>query len=476
MFCVSAFPAAAQTAASTLASTNGQALSLNDLIGEAIRTNPQITAATQQLAQVQSKVGQAQSQKRFQLTFNSTVSGSNAAVIQPPPDQESFGTIQNTISTPIPLGRKPGLAVTQAQRQLTAAEAQYASARLALAGQVTAAYFDLLRKQAVRDNARDVLTQAQRDLAAAQKRNRAGDVPQLDVLQAQPPVSSATAALAKAEVDVIVAGQTINDLIGRSLDTPLSIAPATELSAAPPYSLTQAQSLAVQRSADVMAADATVKANEAALQSAKLYREPQYSLQLSDQRSNDKTGFSRLDTVQAAVTIPLSDGGLGAAQVREAQAALAQSRAQAQSARKTALTAVTTAYLMSQSARDQLAAAKEAQDIAQVTYDKTVLGYQNGLFPLTNVLNAQSALAQTRNSYTQTLYDAMNADAALSAAIAGSTAVSAPSTGTVAPSNGKAPANPPADATPPAGIPPATGAAPANAPAGGPTPANGGAR
>ena len=491
---------AAPAAAAAQAEPGTAVYSLADLIQSAIRTNPQITAAAQQLAQVQAKVGQAQAQKRFQLTFNSTVSGSDASVIQPPPSHETFGTLQNTISTPLPLGRKAGLAVTQAQRQLTAAQAQYTSARLALAGQVTMAYFDLLRKQAARDIAQDVLTQAERDLSTAQKRNRAGDVPELDVLQAQTPVSSATAGLAKAEIDVVIARQTLNDLAGRPLDAPLAVASATGLAPPPPYTLARAQALALQRSADVQVADANVRAGEAAVQSARLYREPQYSLQVSDQRSTDQTSFSRLDTVQAAVTLPLSDGGLGAAQVREAQAALAQSRAQAQSARKTALTAVTTAYLTSQSARAQVAAAKEAQDVAQVTYDKTVRGYQNGLFPLINVLNAQTALAQTRKNYIQTLYDALSSDAALAAAIAGGTALSsAPSgaaPGALAPNTpgSAAPgapggAAPPASATPagtpPANAPaaggapanaPAAGGAPANAPAAGATPGNGGAR
>jgi outer membrane protein TolC len=205
-----------------------------------------------------------------------------------------------------------------------------------------------------------------------------------------------------------------------------------------------------------------VRADQTALQTARLSHEPTYSLQASDTRSNDQTSFSRLDTIQASVSFPLTDGGLAAAQVREAQAALAQAQAQAETARKTALTSVSAAYLTAQSARSQVEATREAQDVAQVTYDKTVRGYQNGLFPLINVLNAQTALAQARAAYVQALYDAMTAQTQLDLALSGAVA---------APANSPSPA-PPAGASPgSSGTPPNAqspqGASPAGAPSGG---------
>jgi outer membrane protein TolC len=66
---------------------------------------------------------------------------------------------------------------------------------------------------------------------------------------------------------------------------------------------------------------------------------------------------------------------------------------------------VSNAYLTAESNRQQAVASKIALDIAQTTYDKTALGYQNGLYPLSDVLNAQVALGATRSAYTQALYD-----------------------------------------------------------------------
>lgn len=431
--------------AHTQAPAPSAAITLSQAISAALATNPVAKSADQQLAQAEARVGQAQAQRRFQITFNSTASGSNVTNNQPPPSHETFGTLQSTITVPLPIGRKPSLVVTQADEQLAAAQAQLQSARLTLAGQVANAYYDLLRKKALLQIARETLNQAQRELGDAQKRNRAGDVAQIDVLQAQVPVANAQAAVEKAANDVAVAMQALNDVLGRPLDAQSVAAEVGALPQAPPYTLDEARSLALKNSPDVRAADALAQARKTALEAAKLYREPSLALQASDIRSGDKTAFSREDTVLASITVPLSDGGLGKAQVSEAQSALNQAGEQAKSAQRAALTAVSAAYLTIKSTRTLVGAAQAARDAAQITYDKTVKGYQNGLFPLINVLTAQNALAQARVAYVQAVYDAASARTALEFSITGGAEVTAgasqppsPSPAATPPNGGKA--------------------------------------
>ncbi len=401
----------------------GASLTLEQANAEAFEASPAIRLARQNLAQAEARIGQAQAQRHLQITFNSAISGSNASVLQPPPANETFGTLQNTLTVPLPLGAKPRLVMQQAQEQFLSVQAQFDAARLALAGQVASAYFDLLRKQALRAVAQETLAQVERALGDARKRNRAGDVAQIDVLQAQVPVASAQATLEGAENDLEVARQTLNSLLGQPLDAPLIIADIAPDLSPFPFTLDQARVAAAQRSPDVRAAEAGVRAAEFALAAARTYREPALSLQATDIRSSDQTSFSREDTVQAAVTLPLSDGGLGREQVREAEAALAGAKAQTEAARITAIANVSAAYLTAQSRRRQVVAARIAQEIAQTTYDKTVQGYQNGLFPLTQVLNAQAALTQARIAYTQAVYDAAAATSALTTAYQGATVI-----------------------------------------------------
>ncbi len=377
-------------------------LTLSGATRMALQVNPTALAAAQALMQAEARLAQAQAGRRFQVSLNTTVSGSTANVIQPPPSYETFGTVQNTLTVPLPVTPKARLAAAQAQAQLEAARAQFDSARFGLVAQVAAAYYDVLRKAALRQVADETLAQAARQLRDTQKRNRAGDVPALDVLRAQVPVASAQAQQAQAQTDETVARQTLAALTGQDLDSPLPVAEAAGDTGPTPYTLAQARLLAVQRSPDVRAAQASARAAEAAVSLARLSRAPDVSLQAIDIRSTDQTSFSRVDTVQASVTLPLSDGGLGRAQAREAQAALAQARLQTQVARRAAV-----------------AAAGVAQSVAAISYRKTVQGYENGLFPFSDVLNAQTALTQARIAYAQAVYAAAVAASGLASAVGG---------------------------------------------------------
>jgi outer membrane protein TolC len=392
-------------------------LTLAGAVTAAMTTHPTARAATQQLAQAQARLAQAQAQRRFQITLDTTGGGSNADVIQPPPAHETFGSLQNTLTVPLPIGARPRLAIEQARAELDAAQALYDSARLSLTQDVSTAYYDLLRKQALLQIAQETLAAAQRQLSEAQRRLTAGDVAQLDVLRAQVPVASAQAGLYQAETAAAVARQTLNSLVGQPLDAALVVAEVPPAVITLPFTLDEARSLALQYSPQLRAAAATARADEAALRSARRWREPALSLQAIDLRSGDKTSFSREDTIQASLTIPLSDGGVGRARTREAKAALEQARAQAEAARRTLLVTVSSAYLIASSSSRQVAAAQVAQEIAQISYDKTVLGYRNGLFPFTDVLNAQAALTQSRIAYRQALYDAAVAISTLDNAI-----------------------------------------------------------
>jgi len=393
-------------------------LTLAAATAEALSLNPAATAAQQQFVQAQARRAQADAQRRSQITLDTTGGLSNANVYQPPPTQETFGELDNTITLPRPFGRKPRLALQQADAQVTAAQAQLDASRLALAGQVSAAYYDLLRKQALQKIAEETQASAQRQLSEAEKRVRAGDAPELDVLRAQVPVATAEAALYQAQNTTVVARQTLAGLLNRPLDAPLTVADVTAPAADTlAFTLDAARAEALKSNPDVRAAEANVRASELARQVAGQAREPTYALQASDIRSGDVTGFSRQDRIQATITIPLSDGGLARAQQKEADAAQAQAKAQAEAARRTTEAAVSASYLNARSGLRQIDAARRAQEIAQTTYDKTGRGYQAGLFPLTDVLNAQSALNQTRIAYTQAIYDAAAAISALNLAV-----------------------------------------------------------
>lgn len=390
-------------------------LTLTGAVSAAMAANPATRAAAASLAQAQARLGQAQAGRRFAITFSSVggVSDAKGGALNTPPDRQTFGALQNALSVPIPIGPRPRLAVTAAQAQFAAAQAQAEAARRTLAGQVVAAFFAVRRQEALRDAARETLTQAQRQQDEAQKRNRAGDASDLDVLRTQTPVAAAQSSLSGAEVAVSVARQALRGALGQSLDGPLSLADFPLPPADPALTLDTARTRALAFSADIQAADALVRTAELAVQNAKAWRAPSVALTLSDVRSGDKTGFARLDSLEASVSVPLSDGGLARAQIREAEASLDAARAQAQGARQAVLVSVSGAFLSAEGARRQLDSARMTRALAQTAYDKTLRGYRAGLFPLTDALNAQAALTQARTALAQAVTDAAESNVAL---------------------------------------------------------------
>lgn len=404
--------ACAQQAATPAASATIAPLTLSQATGIALAVSPSVQAAEENLAQAQARLRQAQAGRRFQLSFNSTASLSNGDVYQPPPTSETFGALQNTFTVPLPVGPKLSDLERQAQSQYDAAAAQAAAARTDAAAGVQDSYFDLLKQQALLAIAQQNVTQAQTELDAAKKRFADGAGTQVDILQAQVPLVTAQAAVLQANNNVLSASQALNNQLQRDLDSPASIA---DIDIVSPVTITldQARAQAVAISPDVRAAQDNVDSARAALAAARLSREPDLALQASDARSKDVTGFSRLDTVQISLTMPLSDGGLAREQVAEAQAALDFAQTALLQARQSAELAAGEAYLTAQGALAQVGPTQTAADIAQTTLEKTQEGYLAGLNPIYDVLNAQVALNQAKIAHAQALYDAASAVAAL---------------------------------------------------------------
>jgi outer membrane protein len=404
-------------------------ITLQQSLSLAAASSPTTAASVANVALAKATVSQTEAARHFQLTFNSTGSYSNATLNQPPPDQESFGTVQNSLTIPLPIGSRSELLASASRYQLVAAEASYQSALLTLDHSVSSAFFDLLRQQALVAASQSDATLADQEDSDTSLRNKAGDVPQLDVLRAEVRSSSAHSELLRQQEALTTARETLNDLVGWPLDTPSTAFDDLDLPISPSYTIGDARMSAIIASPDVFAAENTVLADKEALVAATQYNTPALSLQALDARGGDVTSFSRQDTVQASVTVPLDDGGLEKAQIAAAQASLAQATAQESAARKAVIVAVSTEYVELQSSLSEVQSTQMEQALAQTTYDKTRLGYLNGLYPLTDVLSSESALAQAQTDSIQAVYDAKSASYALSVAVGMSAPTNGPTAG-----------------------------------------------
>jgi outer membrane protein TolC len=176
---------------------------------------------------------------------------------------------------------------------------------------------------------------------------------------------------------------------------------------------------------DVLEADANIAAARRGIQVARASQLPSLSFGLGYTYTPNAAGFSRVNQGAAtlSVSVPIFDGGLSRARVKEARATVAD----AENSRRQAVDQVALdlqqAYLALIQARDQvqvanvgLTQAREAARLARVRYNAGV-SQQAGVSPILELSNAQTSLAQAESNQVNALYNYNSARAQLDRAI-----------------------------------------------------------
>ncbi len=391
-----------------------QTLTIADVSQLAEQSDPAITSARTAISASQARVAQVGAQRKLQLSFNSIDSLSNGSVFQPPPTQETFGTTANSLLIPLPNNAKLNAQQQAASADLVTTQAQFEVAQRTTIAEVQNAFFELLRDQAILAASQQTLAQAQSDEDAATKRFQDGAGAQIDITRTQVPVLNAQADVASNQTKVDAAREALNNLIGRPADAPLTIVePAFSGATTTLPSPDMVQRAASSLSLNARIAHAQQNSAKAAIDQARTARAPSFGLSVSDTRSKDLTGFSRLDVAQISVTIPLSDGGLATQQAAEANANLQSAQANYVKAQREAAAEALQAFETARGALARLTPIGDSVRIAQVSVDKTRQGYDAGLYTIRDVLDAEAALAQARLANIQATYDAEAAEYAL---------------------------------------------------------------
>jgi outer membrane protein len=182
---------------------------------------------------------------------------------------------------------------------------------------------------------------------------------------------------------------------------------------------------ALQTRPEILEADANIAAARRGIEVARTSELPTLSLGLGYTYTPNATGFARMNQGAATlnVSVPIFDGGLAKARVREARATVAD----AEVSRRQSVDQVTLdlqqAYLAILQARDQVAVAnvgltqaREAARLARVRYNAGV-SQQTGVSPILELSNAQSSLAQAESNQVNALYNYNNAHSQLDRAI-----------------------------------------------------------
>lgn len=398
----------------------GQVLTLEQALTLAIQNNPQLKAAQSKLGVSQAEIITAGAR------LNPSLMSDNGIAEK---------TYRLGIEQTFQLGGKRHKRIALAQAQQDVLLAEINAVLLDLRANVRRAYTQLYYAQERLQTTRDIVATTGQLLDITQKREHAGDIARLDVLQADIVTVNARNDLQTANAQVVSARNSLNSLLDQPLDTTMPIAP-------PPSTLTPATPVTTSSNATLPLQGSIVQteANLESLIHRALSRRPEITqIQQSivvAQKQLELSQANRIPNLTVAAgpdRVAGSDGGNSVflignlelpvfnRQQGPIQEALARRTqlGQEQIALKNRITlAVTNAYTAFISNRDRvLRYEAELLPKAEVVVKKSRQAFEEGKSPILIPINAQQAYINTRLGYLQALLDYQNAISDLERAI-----------------------------------------------------------
>ncbi|MFH0878738.1 MAG: TolC family protein [Lentisphaerota bacterium] len=386
-------------------------LTLAELVGLALRNNPNLQQAWQSARQAEAKILQADSKYYPAANISATATRLKTDSQQPEGDtleDTQYGPKLNLTWLLLDLGGRSANAES-ARQTLISLNYDYNKAIQDLLLGVETAYYGLSSAQSVVEAAQADLDNAQKNFDAAQQKLQSGLSTRLDVLQAQSDLDNARYSLEVAKGGVQTARGSLAQVAGLAADTSFEIVLTTNL---PLVSITKDDLGALIESAldqrpDIASLRASVKAQELAAKAAQSGLWPTLSLGASaDTLSHNYSGSEQAAQLRnneytysgyASLSWDFFDGFYQRGVFRSAQAQAEAEKARLKAAEIAASADVWTNYFALLTAMQKLTFGQAFLDSAQASYDLSLESYNAGLGNILDLLKAQSSLSDARS-------------------------------------------------------------------------------
>nr|WP_246447764.1 TolC family outer membrane protein [Novosphingobium flavum] len=304
-----------------------------------------------------------------------------------------------SLSVPVYSGGAVKNSVRAAETRVVAGRADLRGTESGIFSQVVAAYLDVIRDQAIVGLNRNNVEVLDVNLTATRDRFEIGDLTRTDVAQSQARLAQARSDLRTAEATLAGSRENYISLVGK---VPADLQPPPPLPGMP-ASPEEAVSVALESNPDLIAAHERSKAAGFDSSAAGAGRLPKVSVFSGAAYSDylDTLGGSaaplfqqRSTTAQAGVraTIPLFQGGLPAAQQRQAQAREGATLEQEIGAERAVIATVRTYYQQWKAANDVITSSQSAVDAASLSLEGVRAENSVGNRTILDILNAEQEL------------------------------------------------------------------------------------
>jgi outer membrane protein len=381
------------------------ALSLSSAIDLALCRNPTTRAAWAAAHQQAAALGSAES------TWLPGVAATGAESRQFGEHTDVTGNVvstpQNTRDAAVNLswvlydfGARDGR-ISSARHLLDSAAATAASVSQQTVLNVVQSYYGVVAADAALAAARTTESASGRAFEVARSLREGGAGTRADVLQVETAFDQAVLARVQAEASAKNARGTLAVTLGLVADLPLTLAPDSVPAEPPALTARMADLMAeaMQQRPDLAAALAQRDAAEANVGIARAAGRPSISLS-AGRDLIDTTGIphQNYSLIGVNVTVPIFTGFNASYGVRQAQAALESSTANADQVRLGVSLGVWNAYHLLESANQQLSVTGQLINTAEDNQQVALGRYQAGVGTIVDVLTAQSAAALARQT------------------------------------------------------------------------------
>jgi outer membrane protein TolC len=269
---------------------------------------------------------------------------------------------------------------------------------------VAGSYLQVIAASARVEAARTQLTTANALYQQDIERLKFGKIAQIDVNRSRVAMLLDQERLITLQNELSKQKITLARLTGLPPNEQYEISNAVPFAPAPPLSLDDAIEQAIEQRADLKAAEVQVTAAERALAAARAERLPSGSLSADYGGIGSPSQLRPTYTVVATLSVPIWNGGRTAGDIEQAQAALAQRRAELEDTRSQVESEVRTAYLDVVAAANQVEVAQQNLDVNHETLSQTRIRFESGVSTNVDVVQSQDAVSSAQLDYIDSVF------------------------------------------------------------------------
>jgi outer membrane protein len=387
---------------SVFAIADARAETVSDALVKAYQTNPQLNSERARQRATDENVPQAMAGYRPQVM--ATLSAGLQAVRNLQVDNTIQGatlkpwTIGVTVTQTLYNGNKTANSVRVAEFQVQSGREALRNVGQGVLLDAVTVYMNVLANQSLVEAQRSNVTALRETLDIAKKRLNAGDVTPTDTAQAEARLARGQADLNAAEVALSISQATYAQVVGV---LPSRLTPAEPVDRLLPRGREDAVTQAFKGHPAVLAAGYDVDVATTTIKVAESSLLPTLTVQGSASKSSQSDStLGTYGTDQASIigqlNAPIYDGGLGAAQTRQAKQLSTVSRLVLEMVRNQARTAAIGAWVSNEGAKTAVTAAEAEVRGAGVALQGVQREAAGGQRTTVEVLNAQQDLIQAK--------------------------------------------------------------------------------